>query len=46
MDDTPEKKARFQREFQFMQDKWGLLLQEDPCYNPNLTFCDEDFSIG
>jgi GT2 family glycosyltransferase len=46
MDDTPEKKARFQREFQFMQNKWGPLLQEDPCYNPNLTFCDEDFSIG
>jgi GT2 family glycosyltransferase len=46
MDDTPEKQARFQREFKFMQDKWGRLLQQDPSYSPNLTFCYEDFSIG
>lgn len=46
MDDTPEKQARFQREFQYMQKKWGELLRQDPCYNPNLTFRYEDFSIG
>jgi glycosyltransferase involved in cell wall biosynthesis len=45
-DDTPEKKARFSREAQFMKTKWGKKLLADPFYNKNLTLDREDFSIG
>lgn len=37
MDTAPEKKARFEREVHFMQDKWGDKLMHDPCYNPNYS---------
>jgi len=44
-EDTPEKLARFQKEIQFMKEKWGDKLFKDPFYNPNLTLDREDFSI-
>lgn len=46
IDDTPEKQKRFAREVEYMKMKWGKLLKADPCYNPNLSYRDEDFSIG
>jgi glycosyltransferase involved in cell wall biosynthesis len=45
-ENTPEKQARFQSEFSFMQKKWGNLLKIDPYYNPNLTQNTEDFGLG
>lgn len=45
-EDTPEKQARFQSEVQFMKDKWGEKLLQDPCYSPNLTLDREDFSLA
>lgn len=45
-EDTPEKLARFLREIEFMQAKWGEGLKHDPYYNPNLTKDREDFSLG
>lgn len=36
-EDTPEKKARFLGEVQFMQERWGSELLCDPAYNPNLS---------
>jgi GT2 family glycosyltransferase len=45
-EDTPEKKARFAREVDYMKNKWGPTLLEDPYYNPNLTLDDEDFSLA
>jgi len=45
-EDTPEKQARFQSEVQFMKDKWGENLLQDPCYSPNLTLDHEDFSLA
>jgi GT2 family glycosyltransferase len=45
-ENTPEKQARFMREFTFMQQKWGDLLKTDPYYNPNLTQTTEDFGLG
>ena len=36
-EDTPEKQARFQREVEFMKEKWGKALENDPAYNPNLS---------
>ncbi len=45
-DDTPEKQARFLSEVEYMKEKWGDILLNDPFYNPNLTKDREDFSIG
>lgn len=36
-EDTPEKQARFQREVEFMKQKWGTTLEQDPAYSPNLS---------
>jgi GT2 family glycosyltransferase len=36
-EDTPEKKARFDREFAAMRLKWGEGLTRDPYHNPNFT---------
>jgi len=44
VEDTPEKKARFQSEIDYMMDTWADLLMSDPAYNPNLTLVGEDFS--
>jgi glycosyltransferase involved in cell wall biosynthesis len=44
VEDTPEKKARFQSEIDYMMNPWGSLLMSDPAYNPNLTLVGEDFS--
>ncbi|HXN35780.1 MAG TPA: glycosyltransferase, partial [Opitutaceae bacterium] len=44
VDNTPEKKARFQAEIDYMMNTWGNLLMTDPAYNPNLTLVGEDFS--
>ncbi|MFG6668729.1 glycosyltransferase family 2 protein [Halomonas sp. HNIBRBA4712] len=44
-DDTPEKRARWLKEFDYMRRSWGPLLDSDPAYNPNLTLVHEDFSL-
>lgn len=36
-DDNGMKRARFVREVEFMQRRWGRSLHNDPAYNPNLT---------
>jgi glycosyltransferase involved in cell wall biosynthesis len=45
-DDVPERKARFDAEKQYMFQRWGGLLQDDPAYSPNLTLDVEDFSYA
>lgn len=45
-EDSPEKKARFVREVQYMRDRWGMILDNDPAYNPNLSLKKDDFSIS
>ena len=45
-ENTPEKKARFDREIAFMKARWGSRLLDDPCYSPNLTLESEDFAIA
>jgi len=44
-EDTPEKQMRFKREIDYMRDRWGDLLDRDPCYSPNLTRVTEDWAI-
>lgn len=46
VEDTPEKKRRFEGEVQRFQERWKKeLAAGDPYYNPNLTLDREDFSI-
>ena len=44
-EDTPEKLIRFNKEVEYMQNKWKEFIENDPCYNPNLSKKIEDFSI-
>ena len=46
IEDTPEKKQRFQNEIDTMMTRWPDLLANDPAYNPNLTLVGEDFSTA
>jgi len=43
-EDSPEKQARFNQEVNYMKSKWGHILENDPCYSPNLSLTHEDFS--
>jgi GT2 family glycosyltransferase len=36
-EDSPEKRARFERESAVMRERWEPLLRADPYYNPNLS---------
>ena len=45
-EDTPEKQERLRKEYAYMRDRWGELLDRDPAYNPNLTLDKEDFSLS
>lgn len=45
-EDTPEKIERFSKEFKYMREKWGKLIDKgDPYYNTNLSLEHEDFRI-
>lgn len=45
-EDTPEKVARFQREIEYMRQKWiGILKNGDPYYNPNFSPYTADYSL-
>lgn len=37
LEDTEEKKQRFMREVEFMRERWGEQLLQDPAYNVNLS---------
>lgn len=45
-EDSPEKKARFNREYKVMQDRWGAKLTSDPFYNPNFKLTGADYELG
>ena len=46
LEDTPEKLARFNKEIQVFESRWGKILREgDPYYNKNLTLKSQDFSL-
>ena len=46
LDTSPEKKARFDSEVQYMLKRWGGVLLKDPTYNPNLSLDDAQFSLA
>jgi O-antigen biosynthesis protein len=45
-DISPEKRARAEKEFRYMQKRWGQKMNVDVAYNPNLTDAYEDFSYA
>lgn len=45
-DDTREKRARFEREIDYMLTVWSDKLADDPAYNPNLSRNREDFGLA
>ena len=45
-EDTPEKVARFNKESEYMKEKWADLLKADPAYNKNLSSTHENFSLS
>lgn len=45
-DHHPANQERFKREVEYMKSRWGPVLTNDPCYNPNLTLMREDFSLA
>jgi glycosyltransferase involved in cell wall biosynthesis/2-polyprenyl-3-methyl-5-hydroxy-6-metoxy-1,4-benzoquinol methylase len=46
LEDTPEKQARFAREIQFMERRWGRRLVSDPYYSPNLSLFSERHELA
>jgi GT2 family glycosyltransferase len=44
-DDSPDKKARFDKEKALLASRWATIIAHDPAYNPNLTRAKEDFSL-
>lgn len=46
LEDTPEKKARFNKEIATLEAHWPEIFKKpDPYYNPNLTLTSQDFSL-
>ncbi len=45
LEDTVEKQIRFRGEIDCMQQRWGKILKNDPCYSPHLSLVKEDFSL-
>lgn len=45
-EDNPEKRARFEAEGNYMRERWGDRLFNDPCYTPNLTLDHEDWRLS
>jgi hypothetical protein len=45
-EDTPQKKARAQREINELRCKWGDLLLQDPAYHPSLNLDPNSHAFG
>lgn len=45
-EDTPQKKARAQREVDGLRRKWGHVLMEDPAYHPSLNLDPGSHAFG
>lgn len=46
LDESPEKMRRLRKEKEYMWKTWKWQIDNDPCYNRNLTFETEDFSLA
>jgi len=46
LEDSPEKKARFRTEIEFMERRWGERLRNDPYYSPSFTLDEEPCQLA
>lgn len=44
-DNTKSKQKRFDKEKALLLERWSIIIENDPAYNPNLTRSREDFSL-
>ncbi|WP_240612724.1 glycosyltransferase family 2 protein [Alteromonas flava] len=44
-ENTPEKRARFELELNYLKEQWAEFIAADPAYSPNLTLRQENFAI-
>lgn len=45
-EDTPTQQRRFKAEVSHMRKRWAHVMQNDPYYNPNLSYLQPDFSLS
>lgn len=45
-DNTPAAAPRFRKEVQYMRERWGMLLDNDPFYNQNFSRANSDFALA
>ncbi len=45
-EDTPQKQQRIKQEVAYMEKTWGHIINNDPCYNVNLSKEREDYSLN
>lgn len=45
-EDTPQKKARSQREIEILRQRWGTVLLRDPAYHPSLNLDPNSHAFG
>jgi len=45
-EETAEKQKRFEKECDYMRQRWGELLANDPAYNPNLALDRDSFFLA
>jgi hypothetical protein len=46
IENTPEKQRRFFKESEFLLNRWGALIENDPAYNPNLSLGEKRFELA
>jgi GT2 family glycosyltransferase len=46
LEDSATKQARLSQSADYMESRWGTLLQNDPFYSPHLTRDSEDFALS
>ncbi|MDB5972494.1 MAG: hypothetical protein JWQ90_4944 [Hydrocarboniphaga sp.] len=46
LDDTPQKRERFEREIAYMHERWGPQLWNDPFYHPGFSMKLADYSLS
>jgi GT2 family glycosyltransferase len=46
IENTTEKQRRFFKESEFLLDRWGALIKNDPAYNPNLSLAEKRFELA
>lgn len=46
IENTTEKQRRFFMESEYLLNRWGALIQNDPAYNPNLSVAEKRFELA